>query len=208
LKNDDVVRLLKDAHEAVEASGIPTDLRAPAFKVAAYLLAGDGAPRSVTPKPHRDEKPGSGGKGSQPKANVQEATADSVDEEEFFSTFARESKVDEERLRRVYYFDKGQLRLGVSRSSLGDSITNKNQAIAILLAGAKWYAHGERSIVIGDIRDLIVSTGIDPTKNLGSHIEHVDGTIHTGKGNAKAIRVQEPKFRDFFSAAVDAVLDD
>lgn len=211
----DAKQVLADAWEAVEGSGVPERLHPVAFEQAVRLIAGpatgfaDSAPRSTptTPPSRMPAPPKPSEVGAGRKSRNRTAPSDDAslihDEDGFFETFASESHVDAETLRRVYYVKDGRVRIALTKRALGKTEADSNRTVATLLAGVRWYVEGNPALKISEVRDAAGIIGYQVSRNLSKHLEGVAGTQAVGAGNDKAIRVQRGRFDEPFQQLIE-----
>ncbi|NMR21734.1 hypothetical protein [Cellulomonas fimi] len=212
----DVKQVLADAWEAVEGSGVPEGLHAVAFEQAVRLIARPEAssaqgstPGSTEASPSAPSRgatnPSKGVPVRKPGNGIAPSDDASLihDEDAFFETFASESHVDAETLRRVYYVKDGRIRIGLTKRALGKTEADSNRTVATLLAGVRWYVNGDPALKIGEVRDAAGVIGYQVSRNLSKHLEGVSGTQAVGSGNDKAIRVQRGRFDEPFQQLID-----
>ncbi len=205
----DVKRVLREAWEAVEAAGIPDSLHPVAFEQAVHLVAGTRPTRTANPidESTREQRASEAVPDSRKVAGESSGSAALiVDEDTFFATFASESKVDEEKLRKAYFVKDGRPRIALSKSKLGSTEADRNRTVATLLAGVRWYVDGKPSVGIGEIRDAATSIPYEVTRNLAKHLESVPGTMTVGAKSDKAVRVQSAKFDEPFGALIERLI--
>jgi hypothetical protein len=219
---NDVATQLSEAWKAVQAAGIPEHLQEVAFKEAFMLSAphngrGSGgvqhSPRSPQPVDAGDpgvitSDGGSKGAAASAKTSGLQVGADSNDagEEDIFARFATESGVDEESLRRVYVVRDDALRISLSKSKLGTSEAERNRSVGLLLAASRYYVYGTIATPISEIREAATKIPYEVSRNFGSHMDRVDGTLTGGSGRDKTVRVQTGKIDEPFRAVIRRVL--
>jgi hypothetical protein len=217
----DAKQVLTDAWEAVEGSGVPESLHAVAFEQAVRLIAGplapsasDSVPMSTPDAPHNPAQsaPTPNKRGPAKRAGGATAPSDDAsliqDEDAFFATLASEARLDEETLRRVYYVKDGELRIGLTKRALGESEADSNRTVATLLAGVRWYVHGDPALKISEVRDAANLIGYKVSRNLSKHLDGVAGTQAVGAGSDKAIRVQRGRFDEPFQLLIERLTAD
>lgn len=202
-----VLEAIRDAWDVVEASEIPEALHAVAFEQAVRLIVGGrqtgacighhlGVEASL---PDRGEPVGKAkGIGSSAGGALR-----SFEDAEFFSRFAAESGVAEDRLRQVYFLKDGQPRIGVTKSKLGSTEAERNRTLSTLLAGERWYIEGVPTVSIGEVRDAAANVPYEVSRNLSKHLGGIAGTMSVGAKGDRAIRVQSGKFDEPFSALIE-----
>ncbi len=202
-QDDHITTLLADAWSAVRAADLPDHVQGAALEIAAAILAEQAQPK----------RPGAPKVGAVPARLDPAATPEvpdsgpiPIDADAFFATLAEESGRSEDDLRRIYVVKDNEVRLGLTRSLLGDSEAAKNRAIATLLLGARYYAYGKKDLSLSEFRTAAKALNHEPSRNLATHLSQVPGTIATGTGNDKSVRVQEAKFKAAFDAAVDVIV--
>lgn len=202
----DVKRVLSEAWQAVQAAEVPESLHVVAFEHAVQLIA---ETRPIVPVPRGAESEQRGDRSTPaPSSGATEANgstpASEIDDEDtFFATFASESGVAEERLRKVYFVKDGRARIALTKSKLGGTEAERNRTVATLLAGMRWHVDGKQSVQIGEIRDAARAIPYEVSRNLASHLESVSGTMTVGSKNDKAVRVQTGKFDEPFGALIE-----
>jgi hypothetical protein len=214
-----VASKLADAWKAVQAAEIPEHLHEIAFHEA--LLIADPRPEdspgdsSSHPADPQTEKPQGASRGApkSAKGTAQKSRPSKVetvlfdgDEDTFFKRFSDESGVEEEELRRVYVFANGTWRISLSKSKLGTSEAERNRSVGLLLAASRFYVNGTVATPISDIREAASRIPYEVSRNFGTHMERVDGTVPGGSGRDKTIRAQTGKIDDSFKTILRRVL--
>ncbi len=205
----DVKQVLREAWEAVESAGIPDSLYPVAFEQAVHLIAGTHPTKPASPvdESARDERTSKSVAISRKDAGDSKGSAALIaDEDAFFATFASESKVDEEKLRKAYFVKDGRPRIALTKSKLGSTEADRNRAVATLLAGVRWYVDGKPAVGISEIRDAATAIPYEVTRNLAKQLESVPGTMTVGAKNDKAVRVQSAKFDEPFNALIERLI--
>lgn len=193
---DDVKKILTDAWQVVDGSGVPEILHPVAFEQAVLLLTGTGKTSPVQPteqgepKRHEAMKPATDGNGS---------VNGTLDEDAFFRKFADGSGVDEETLRGLYFPKDGKVHLSVPRKSLGASIADRNRTVALAVLAIKHYVEATPTVTVREVREAAELLGHDPGRNLARDLEDIPGTTLVGARSDKSVRAQGAKFDTAFA---------
>ena len=200
-----VTGLLKAAWSCVDAAGLPEPVQATALQIAASAISAAISPTSLSIESGTEATSAEGGSPRTPQL-VRGVEADGLGDEDIFATLHQESGVAEDDLRRVYSLKEGSLHVSVARSALGANEAAKNRTIATLVLGARYFAEGKKEVSIGEIRAAAKALRHEPSRNLTTHLDNVAGTIATGTGSDRSVRVQEARFQGAFESAIAAIV--
>lgn len=196
----DVSAVLKNAYKAVLDSGVPDDLRETAFREAVRLQAASQDPQGATGS---KDAPTAATPGRQGSAHTSDPPpADAPDEAQFFSKFAQEASTSEEDLRDLYRLEDGRVVLNVQRRKLGTTEAEMNRKAAVLYAAARWYAMGQQTTALSEMREAVSTLGYDVSRNFSKHMDAA-GIYTVGQNNNKAVKVRTREIDGAFAKLVD-----
>ncbi len=176
---DAVANALRSAHEAVDAAGVPQDLRVAAFeKAATALLSPAGPPASGT-------EPGGIG-----------APDPGADPDSAVGRAAQKLQVEEAQLSRVLDFDEDGVHVLLQRSRFSSKKSEAIQQVALLVVAGR-QAGGldpEGWTHQGQVRDATEALGVDDRKNFALHLKRLDGVRTRGSGRTGELKMNAVGF--------------
>ena len=180
-----VQRILEEANEVVEASGVATELRSVAFERAVDLLAG-----TALRAPGGDG--GAGGAGADARGGGA-AVADGK-----AAVVAKKMHIDASKVQRVFDFEDDDVSLSIKRSVLAKDKAGATQELALLYAGARQAAgYDDSHTKVADIRSRVESMGVLDKSNFATHLtDKTDWFTHKGKGVSREFKVTSPGYED------------
>jgi hypothetical protein len=175
---DAVTDAIRSAHEAVDAAGVPQDLRVAAFeKAAGALLAAAGPPGSST-------EPGDPDTGTDP------------DPDSAVGRAAQKLHVEEAQVSRVLDFDEDGVHVLPRRSQFSSKKSEAIQQVALLVVAGR-QAGGldpEGWTHQGQVRDATEALGVDDRKNFAVHLKRLDGVRTRGSGRTGELKMNAVGF--------------
>lgn len=181
---EDTATVLKSAASAVEAAGIPDDLRVAAFKVAAGLLSADAGGPVRAALPTSD--------------NSQTSSAGSL------SLIAQRLKLDEAVVGEIFDVSPdGELALVIGASKLEKAKAAATKQIALLVAAGRQAAGLDQDWTpMSVIRPIVTDFGRYDGPNFATAIREMDDhCAFRGKGQQREIKVN----RQGFEAAAEII---
>jgi len=178
---DAVTDALRSAHEAVDAAGVPQDLRVAAFEKAATALLSPAGPPGPGTEPGGMGAPDPG-TGADPDSAVGRA--------------AQKLHVEEEQLSRVLDFDEDGVHVLLRRSRFSSKKSEAIQQVALLVVAGR-QAGGldpEGWTHQGQVRDATEALGVDDRKNFALHLKRLDGVRTRGSGRTGELKMNAVGF--------------
>lgn len=175
ISSEELTKKMMEAVKAVEAAGVPEDLRVAAFEKAFEAVMGvtaTVAPKAETPTPQASdgEGPSLGG-------------------------IATRLGLEEELVQEVFYLDGEALGLALAASRLNKSKAPATQQIALLVAAGRQAGGWEEWTPIERIRDVVREYGRFDQANFASTVRRMGGVFSfRGKGRGVEVRVTRPGF--------------
>jgi hypothetical protein len=176
---DAVTDALRSAHEAVDAAGVPQELRVAAFEKAAKALLSPAGPPGPGTEPSGMGAPGTG---ADPDSAVGRA--------------ARKLHVEEVQVSRVLDFDEDGVHVLLQRSRFSSKKSEAIQQVALLVVAGR-QAGGldpEGWTHQGHVRDATEALGVDDRKNFALHLKRLDGVRTRGSGRTGELKMNAVGF--------------
>lgn len=197
----DVSEVLETAYKSVVDSGIPDHLHEVAFREAVRIMVGgqasEGVVDATTPT-----TPATSSRADAPSSSSG-VSADALSEDQFFTKFAQEANVAEDKLRDLYKFNDGQVVLNVQRRKLGTAEAEKNRNAALLYAAAHWYPLGKQSVPLSEVRRAASSLGYEVSRNFAKQMDTVKGIYTIGQNQNKAVKVRPDEMDQAFTSLME-----
>lgn len=171
--------ILKAAAEAVKESGVPANLRAPAFEKAVDLLSPGEAERAdITDDKQTEDKR---------KRKHDEGAVDSTD---LVPRIAAKLKVDQQLVEDVYAVDDGELKVVVAASKLEKTKAGATKQLALLVAAGRQGAGLETWTQSDELREVAKDFGKFDVTNFGKQLRELDDPFNfTGSGTNIKVKV-------------------
>jgi hypothetical protein len=176
---DAVTDALRSAHEAVDAAGVPQELRVAAFEKAATALLSPVGPPGPGTEPRGMGAPGTG-----------------ADSDSAVGRAARKLQVEEVQLSRVLDFDEDGVHVLLQRSRFSSKKSEAIQQVALLVVAGR-QAGGldpEGWTHQGQVRDATEALGVDDRKNFALHLKRLDGVRTRGSGRTGELKMNAVGF--------------
>lgn len=202
----DIAQALKDAVAAVEAAGVPEDLRRDAFRA---VLASYGIPSDVK-VPTGDEKK-TRQEPTKQRRDISDKGSDTggaeVEPNEFFAKFAHESGINRDWLELVYFVKDGKPGIATSQRRLGEHKVDQTKSVALLLTAAYHFGMDlvevDTQIVRAECQRLKCLDG----PNFAKTIKQAEGVSVTGAPRSKVLKFKQvalPKLDDLIKHSAGA----
>lgn len=199
--------ILKQAWEAVKASGVPESMQDTAFKEAVAILRGDSGGPTTTPTPRlpRTKRTASGGKkqsGKTPKRQAPSTPVNVPEEKVFFSELAEESGVSETDLRDLLQLSAdGTVSVTPPTRTLGANKAEQARTVLPLVAGARLIGLKENPVSADAVRSELSRKNCYDQGNFGAAVLGRLPGFNYGGTNSEIVATS--KWVNDFSAAVD-----
>ncbi len=172
--------ILREAAAAVEAAGLPDDLRSAAFAKAVDLIAGAGGPSTPQATSTAVAEPGR-----------------TRDDHGLLSMIAERFGIDAELVNEALAIEDGEPSLVVARTKLANTDQGAAKQIALLIAAARQAAGVEDWTDASVIREAVTSYNRFDTNNFAKALNSLeDDFSFSGKGQARRVRVRRDGFRN------------
>jgi hypothetical protein len=181
----DVAKVLKDAWQAVQDSGVPKELQETAFNRAVDLYGGApaGQPPIVLPTP-----PASPGTATSPAGHT------GNDENVFYDQLASATKVSRQRLESLVHLEDGEPRMAIHTSKLPKGKKPGQLFIARVILTSRYVALGETEVPLAVVRSECDRYGVQDG-NFAANMKTLSGTGITISGSGKS---QKAKVRQSY----------
>jgi hypothetical protein len=190
----DVAKVLKDAWQAVQDSGVPKELQKTAFNRAIDMLGGapPAQPPIVPPPPP--------GATTQPAgaSNPLTPPPNGSDEDNFYAKLTKETGVPRERLESVVHLDQGVPKMAINPNKLTSGKKAGQQFIARVILTARHLWLDESETAIAEVRAECERYGF-LDGNFAKHIKQLDdpGLTQIGSGQGLKVKVRKNYISDF-----------
>lgn len=182
----DVAKVLKDAWQAVQESGVPKALQETAFSRAIDLYGGApaGQPPIVSPPP----PPPPSGEGS---TAGKQAPGSSKPEGDFYKTMSKATGISEDALQRLVDIHDGAPRIALKASKLPSASSKAQKVVSLLLILARHYYNDENEIEFSLCVEECKRLSCDD-QNLKRNVGLIDDLMLVGTGKDTKAKVREP----------------
>jgi hypothetical protein len=195
----DAREVLTQAWDAVQQSGVPESLYDTAFKEAVSLISAPAGRRSNPPKPPA----GSGGG----EASTDESGTENLDTDALTQIIADEAELDVAQLIEFLYFDPdGTPHINVPGRKLGSTDAAKAKAIATTFAAVAYFGMDEPSVTLAPVRAEAIRLKAYQENNFAAHMKGVPGTVLSGSGATRVLKVKPNDIKTAFRAVVASAL--
>lgn len=103
----------------------------------------------------------------------------------------------------MYFDSDGSTHANVAGRKLGDTTTERAQAVATLLTGVAFFGRDQNSIAVETVRLECVRLGCYDRKNFYRHMASVPGAVLSGSGSSRVLKAKPADIRDAMHKVVN-----
>lgn len=194
----DVSQILRHAHEAVVASGVPEPFQQIAFREAMRILAP--SPTSARSAPGAGAAaPGGESTSDQPAPN------EWISEAELYNRVANHTDASKEKLELLVHLDEGVPHISIAGMKLGKSNAERTRTVAQVLAVVRGFGLDEEATDLQVIRDECMRLKVYDAGNFSSYLSKLPGFVISGSGANRKVRARGQGIQAFADLVNDLV---
>lgn len=183
--------ILRQAVAAVEAAGVPDDLRAEAFRSAIALLSGAGA-ASASPLTNPGRAPRKAGSPSKTKPVAQPASpAEELSTADFLSKFEKESGIGRDLLERVFYLKSGIPQINLTQRQLGSSKAEQSKVVCFALTAAYHFGLDVEEPLVSAIQAECRRIKCFDQANFANQARNAQGVTMVGPARGRQFKLRQ-----------------